>query len=306
MSPAASASSSPASAPSSSCERIARVGRASAAAASSTVRAAGDSRANRVWTSPLHAPGHWQRLIGSEVTAASDQLATDLERVERVAAGKLLQAHERRACGVEAEPGHEKLMHSTETQRPDAEPPYPFVAQHPFQLERRAPSDLDPAGRYDQDWLLAEPAQGEPQRRRGRGVNPLQVVDGQKERSPGRDHAERRQGCDADRPLVERVLGRVTVSARAARPPSRAAAAPGAPARHHRCPDRAGLRAPRTPIELPSPLARSSASATLFRSRYRALGARARSSRLPPHPRSRSPGARGSDDSIASTNTPSS
>ena len=161
---------------------------------------------------PAHTPGYWQCLIRRQLAAASDQFPADLERVERVAAGELLQAHQRRARCVEAEPSHEQLVDPAEAEGPDADPQDPLVAEHPLELQRRGPSGFEPTRGQDQDGLVPEPAQGEPQSCRRRGVNPLQVVDGHEEWGAGGDQAEHRQRRDADRPLVDRPSPGVTVA----------------------------------------------------------------------------------------------
>ena len=109
------------------------------------------------------------------VLAAAVELARDLDRVERVAARGLCDPHEGRSRKCAPELLREHPMKGSDRERPQLD-----VLDLEIALERkdRRSGKLRPANRDEAPHgLLAEPAQRKLDRRRRRGIEPLEVVD---------------------------------------------------------------------------------------------------------------------------------
>ena len=104
--------------------------------------------------------------------------AGDLGRIERISSGGRVEL-------VQQRPGkrHPELAAKDVVERPEAEgaklvPDDPLRGRRHGQTERRRPCRLEPERHEDADLFRFEAAQREFERRGGRVVEPLQVVDG--------------------------------------------------------------------------------------------------------------------------------
>ena len=145
---------------------------------------------------------HRKRLRGIEVRPEG---TGELERVERIASGRLVDPQQRRAREDAIELVPEEHLDRTDAER--AEPETLHLTSAKDVLERnRLGARAGPAREQDADSRL-QAAQGERQTGRGRRVEPLEVVDGDHERRVLGENFERVADGDAERAWIDRLLG---------------------------------------------------------------------------------------------------
>src|SRR5581483_10153542 len=105
--------------------------------------------------------------------AARDELATDLEREQRVAERRVRDAVEEVPRRVEPEPGGEELAERAPAERADLDALDRPLLEHPPE----GGGNRGPPRHEEGDGLLLEPARREGERVGGGSVEPLQIVD---------------------------------------------------------------------------------------------------------------------------------
>jgi hypothetical protein len=133
--------------------------------------------------------------------AGAGELARDLERVERVPGAGGHDAHEHGPREDETELALEDVVQRRDAERVERD-------LRPQRCRRRALEGLrtlalDPDRHEHCDGELLQPADGEREGLRGRGVEPLRVVDGDHDRAGPREFAEHREHAGRDRASVE-------------------------------------------------------------------------------------------------------
>jgi len=161
--------------------------------------------------------GYRQRFSGFETATRPQKGGGDLERIKRVPAHRLLELAQRRAKKVRPKARSNQLIERTQGQRPHGDP-LPAVEAD----DRR--SRAQHRGCEQSNPLVAESANGELQRARRRGIQPLRVVDGDEKwlglREPAEQLEQQRRRRRAARP------GRPRPPRARARSGARGAAAP--------------------------------------------------------------------------------
>ena len=203
--------------------------RASPAAGRAGVRPRDASRLSR----------HRQRLRRIDVRS---ERAGELERVERVPAGGLVETEERGPGEDPPEPELERPVQRTGAERSDEEA-LETVVDRLLEAGRRR-TDPDATGEQQADPCLGQPPQSEGERVRRRRVQPLDVVDRDEHGPALGERLERTADGDGDASGSRRA--RPPGRARAGRPRAPAGAARAAPSAPRRTPPRAGLRARRS------------------------------------------------------------
>jgi hypothetical protein len=165
-------------------------------------------RAQPVGEQRLEVAGDRQGAAVLELPAVLPQRAPDLERVERVAAGGLVQLPQRRPGERRAEAAAEQLVQRAQAERAETEPVH-VPGERPFQLERRPSAPVAPSRHQQADRLVPEPLRREPDQVRRRRVEPLDVVERERHGVLPREHPQRGQEREGDRPAFRRALGLV-------------------------------------------------------------------------------------------------
>ena len=128
--------------------------------------------------------------------------ARQLQREEWVAARPFVDAEQRLARERPAHPVAHEAVHRADAERLDREPPNPLGGERTFELGRlrRRPG---PAREQHRQPGRRQPAQRERECARGRGVEPLHIVDGEQRRLAVAERIERVPDRDGERPWVD-------------------------------------------------------------------------------------------------------
>jgi hypothetical protein len=190
---------------------------------------------------PLHEPAIWSALGGGEEeglvhvrvepcesrrdqalevgrdlqrgTRITERLAGmgpgELEHEERVAAGRLVKAQQRRSWHGHVEPRLEQQSGGSEAQRRETDPLDVRGVERRSQsrpIEAGWLSAIAPASQKGEDRLVGQPPDRELEGVQGRAVSPLFVVDGDHEQPGASQLRQDRQQRDAERARVEDVV----------------------------------------------------------------------------------------------------
>ena len=150
-----------------------------------------------------------QRLAGLELRAATDELAAELEREERVAAARLPDPSELGSGELEAKPGLEQPVQRADAERAERQPRQPAFRERELELERHLDALRLAHRREHADPLAPQAPQRDLKRGGGRAVEPLQVVDGNQHRAPLLELAQRVEDRKPDRVRLRRIVLRL-------------------------------------------------------------------------------------------------
>ena len=157
----------------------------------------------------VQALGHPERATGLGSRARPDELASELEREERISGGRVLHPGELRTRQVEPSPILQQMMKRTQAQRTEHEMGQTIVREGGLELERRGDLRRPTNGRQEADGLIAQPSKGDLQHPGRRRVDPLQIVE-RDQHGPAlgkrSQHVEKRE---ADRAMVRRLNSRL-------------------------------------------------------------------------------------------------
>ena len=140
--------------------------------------------------------------VGARIESAGQ-----LQREERIAARPLVDAEQGLARKGPVEPVAQESMERADTERPDRQTPDRVRADRP--LESRHCSLGAAGGEEQKHRARTEPAQGERERVRRRGVEPLEIVDRHEQRPVFGEHLQRAAGCDPERARIDPIVGRL-------------------------------------------------------------------------------------------------
>lgn len=144
-------------------------------------------------TQPLR---HRQRLAGHWRCTMALERATQLQRVERVAARNVVEPPKHRPGEREPDPSLQETVDRAEAQRRDLEETCPLELEQRSGCRQPQAVRKEKAGR-----LLAKASPRERKHGAGRGVEPLDVVHGHEQRALGSVDAKRAEKRDGDRAL---------------------------------------------------------------------------------------------------------
>ena len=130
----------------------------------------------------LQGLGHRQGSAGDRARVRAYELAPQLQREEGIARRRLLHPGELGARQVEAESLLEQPMHRGQTERADRDPLEPSVRERALELERLRELRGLSQGREETDRLVVQASKRDLDRTRRRRVEPLHVVEGDKDR----------------------------------------------------------------------------------------------------------------------------
>ncbi len=147
----------------------------------------------------------WQCLGLGEVEGACLPCPGQLERVIRVASAKVVQSVQERSRHDRTQAVEDESVRGAEAQRTDGQDARRHQAAPRTHYAVR---DRTAGGKQATDVLVAQPAQREIERRRRRGVEPLDVVDGNQQPPRRGSGAECTQRSTADRTRIERLTAR--------------------------------------------------------------------------------------------------
>jgi hypothetical protein len=165
------------------------------------------------------ARGDRQRLVKRRLAAMLLDRPPELEREEGVAAGGLVEAHQRWARHAHPKTQPEKLMESGEGERPEAEP---LRWEPGLERDRGWLAIGETDSREHANRLSHQTAEGEGKDSRRGLVEPLGIVDRDEQRAATGERAEDVQEGKPDRPLVWRLPFRLgEEERRLERPPLR-------------------------------------------------------------------------------------
>ena len=187
---------------------VSMVGSAARAVSNSADRVADGKAPIRASTSAPRDAGIGRRSPGRTTGSDGRERPGDLERVERVAAGRLLDPDEHEARERSAEPGHEELMQGGERHRPEPHRIPRLVRDAGGELQRRG-GRIAAHGQQDPRGPVGEAPDGVRQDRARGIVDPLRVVERDDEPRLARKLLEQRRGRHRQRPLVRKLTGRL-------------------------------------------------------------------------------------------------
>ena len=152
----------------------------------------------------VQALGHSERAPGLGSRARPDELASELEREERIAGRRLLHPAELRPRQLEPGPFLQQAMKCTQAQRTEEEPIETLFRKGGLELERRGDLRRSPDGGEEADRLVPQAPQRDLQHACGGRVEPVQVVERDQH---GAALGERAQHVEEREPDRARVRG---------------------------------------------------------------------------------------------------
>ena len=172
------------------------VGLGAAATARSTRRAGGDTVSSRSAIRSRSDSGTGSGPTRRGVLTGADERAAELDGEQRVPAGRLREADERRPAEHVVEVVAQEVVQRAEAERPDVDAQVAVDAVEP---ERERPARAAPHGRRHADALRREAPERVREDLDRRRVEPLDVVDGDQERPVLRQSVEERARADRHR-----------------------------------------------------------------------------------------------------------
>ncbi len=185
------------------------VGRASADAKSSASIVSAGKPGQTPAEQLVQALGDAQRLARRWPCIGALELATELERKERVTRRGLENAGELRPGQLEPEAIPEQMVERAETQWPDPEPLEPLVGEGALELEGSRDLGNLPQRRQQADALLAETSQRDLEHACRRRVEPLDVVERSDDRAALGEKAKHIEQGESDRARIGSLLARL-------------------------------------------------------------------------------------------------
>ena len=154
----------------------------------------------------MEALGHSPRPAGSRCRLRLGELASELQREERVPARRLLQSRQLRSRQLQIEPPSEQVVQRAQAERSNPEPLQPLFGERLLELERRREAGHLPQRHQRGDRLVAQAAEGDLEHgRRGR-VEPLDIVERDDHRTVLCERAQDVEQSDSDQARIRRSL----------------------------------------------------------------------------------------------------
>ncbi len=146
--------------------------------------------------------GEGKSLAGLEAELAGAERAGQLEGIEGVAAGQVVQAPERGSGRHEAKPGLDQVLHGSQAERREREALQALTRRRTVKLERNRRVPRGSPCHKERDRPVVDPANGEAEHLSGSGVEPLHVINGDHQRPVIGKPLEHGQQAERDALLV--------------------------------------------------------------------------------------------------------
>jgi hypothetical protein len=152
--------------------------------------------------------GNRQRYPGLGLALALLQHPSELERVEGIAARRLVNPAQQRAREGDAEPGAQQTVEGADRDRTDADTTNAF-GRYAIETEPNLRRVAHPPSQQEPDRPLEGASQRKLEQQRRRRVEPLDVVDRNDHRSVACQFAKSSEEADRDRPRLHRCIRNV-------------------------------------------------------------------------------------------------